>query len=79
MSGVSFVVDRIEGDLAILESANGDSHTLSTGLLPPGAQEGSWLRMSLELDPQATQDSAEQISALRAELVVEDDGEDFAL
>lgn len=79
MSRRSLVVDRIEGDLAVLESPQGVSYTLSVGLLPEGATEGTWLRVNLELDPEETQLARERVSRMRAELVVEDDGEDFAL
>jgi hypothetical protein len=79
VSAWSLVIDRIEDDLAILETADGASYTLSAGLLPEGSREGSWLRMHLELDSDGTQAARGRVSALRADLVVEDDGEDFAL
>ena len=79
MSVQSLVIDRIEGDVAVLEATDGASYTLSVGLLPEGSREGSWLRMHLELDPDGTQAASDRVSALRADLVVEDDGEDFAL
>lgn len=79
MSVRSLVIDRIEDDLAILETADGVSYTLSLALLPQGAREGSWLRVHLELDPDGTQAARDRVSALRTDLVVEDDGEDFAL
>jgi hypothetical protein len=79
MSMRSLVVDRIEDDVAVVESPDGASYTLSADLLPEGAKEGAWLRMNLELDPEGTQAASERVSALRATLVVEDDGEDFAL
>jgi len=79
MSISALVVDRIEGDIAVLESADGASYTVSVALLPAGAQEGSWLRMQLELDPEGTRAASERVAGLRAELIEEDDGEDFAL
>ena len=79
MTERSLVVDRIEGDMAVVESPDGESYTLSAGLLPAGAKEGSWLHMKLEVDPEGTQLARERVAALRAQLIVEDDGEDFAL
>ena len=79
MSISALVVDRIEGDLAVVQSADGASYTISVGLLPDGAREGSWLRMQLELDPEGTRAASERVAALRAELIEEDDGGDFAL
>ena len=75
----SLVIDRFENDVAVLESEGGDSYTLSLGLLPEGAREGDWLRISLELDPDATGDARAKVTALRAQILIDDDGGDFAL
>jgi hypothetical protein len=71
-------VDRIEGDLAVLEAADQASFTLPRSLLPPEAGEGTWLRLSLDVDPEETARARASVASLRADLV--DDGEeDFAL
>lgn len=77
MSHLVFI-DRIEGDVAVLETADAASFTLPVDLLPPGAREGTWLRLSLDIDPQETADARAEVASLR-EGLVDDDGEDFAL
>jgi hypothetical protein len=54
------VIDRIEGELAVLEIA-GASYDIPVSALPAGATEGSVLR--LELDPDAQGDIEEQARA----------------
>ena len=71
-------VDRIDGDLAVLEAADKTSFTLPTSLLPPEAGEGSWLRLSLGVDHEETTRARESVARLRDGLV-DDDGDDFAL
>jgi hypothetical protein len=71
-------IDRIEGDLAVLEGVDAVSFTLPTTLLPPDAPEGTWLRLSLEVDPEETATAKAKVASLRDGLV-DDDGEDFAL
>ena len=75
----SVVIDRFEEDTAVLESASGASYIISLGLLPEGAREGDWLRISLEIDPDATGDARAKVTALRAQILVDDDGGDFTL
>ena len=48
------VIDRFEGDYAIVLFGDDEIKVeIPTTLLPEGAQEGSWLRVSLELDQDA--------------------------
>lgn len=42
---MSFSVDRIEGDLAVLEDENGVLQTVPLAQLPPDAREGAVLRL----------------------------------
>ena len=79
MSVRSLVIDRFEEDVAVLESESGASYMTSLGLLPDGAREGDWLRVSLEIDPDATGDARARVTALRAQILVDDDGGDFVL
>ncbi len=61
------VVDRIEGELAVLE-LDGQSVTVPVALLPPGTREGDVLR--LVVDPDATHaqhtDAERRLERLRA-------------
>ena len=79
MSVRSVVIDRFEEDTAVLENEAGATFIISLGLLPEGAREGDWLRISLEIDPDATGDARAKVTALRAQILVDDDGGDFAL
>lgn len=42
---MNFSVDRIEGDLAVLEDENGVLQTVPLAQLPPDTREGSVLRL----------------------------------
>ena len=67
-------IDAIEGTHARLLSGV-DAFDVPLRLLPAGATEGTWLRLSLTPAP-APPDEAE---ALRAKLVRDDDGGDIKL
>lgn len=43
-----FSVDRIEGDVAVLEDNNGDCRNVSVAELPPETAEGSVLRWTAD-------------------------------
>lgn len=63
------VVDRFEGDFAIL--LFGDSEikvNIPKGLLPDGAKEGSWLKVNFELDQEGEFKQREKISNLLGKL-----------
>ena len=67
-------IDALEGTHARLLSGL-DAFEVPARLLPPGAIEGTWLRLSLTPAP-APPDEAE---ALRAKLARDDDGGDIKL
>jgi len=67
-------VDAIEAGSARL-LLGVDAFNVPARLLPPGAKEGSWLHLSLEIAP-ARPDEAE---ALRRKLGQGDDSEDIKL
>jgi len=69
-------VDAIEGGRARL-LLGGDAFTIPASLLPPGAVEGSWLRLSFQLAA-APADEAEA-EATRRRLGADDDGGDLKL
>jgi hypothetical protein len=73
---VSLFVDALEDDEALI--LLGDKrYALPRALLPPGAREGSWLRLSL--DPGKAQKLGEEIEARRERLLRMDPGGDIKL
>ena len=57
------VIDRLEGDLAVLLFGDEEIKVdFPRSLLPPGAKEGSWLTVSMELDLEGEQGQREKIS-----------------
>lgn len=59
------VIDRFEGDYAVV--LVGDEEVkldVPRALLPQGGREGSWLKMSFELDPEGTRSQEEKIAGL---------------
>ena len=46
----ALTVDRLEGDVAVVELPDGTTIDLPTALLPPNTQEGSILRLVLDHD-----------------------------
>ena len=61
------IVDRFEGDWAVLE-LDGQVFNVPRLLLPAEAREGDALRLSLEVDPSSTQDRREKIRSLEDRL-----------
>jgi hypothetical protein len=72
-------VDRLEGDRAVLVSEAGDELDLPLALLPEGAGEGSWLSLTLRLDPERGAATRRAVAALRRRLSEDDDGGDLVL
>ena len=59
------VIDRFEGDYAIVLFGEDEIKVdIPKNLLPEGAQEGSWLRVSLELDQDGTIGQKKKINDL---------------
>lgn len=56
------VIDRFEGDVAVLLFGDEVKVDFPRSLLPPGAKEGSWLTVSMELDLEGEQKQREKIS-----------------
>lgn len=73
-SGVSLFVDRVEDDVAVV-LVQEVPYRLSRVLLPPGAKEGSWLRLVLDPGNSTGQD----IKDARARLLESDPGGDIKL
>ena len=60
-SRVIIIVDRFEGDLAVVEYEGG-IFTLPRALLPGEAKEGDVLRITIEVDHSATADRRRRIA-----------------
>ncbi|MGI6615223.1 MAG: DUF3006 domain-containing protein [Dethiobacteria bacterium] len=62
---VKAVLDRFEGDYAVLLFGDEKIRVdLPRVLLPPEAGEGSWFKVSLELDPEAERKQRDKIEDL---------------
>ena len=63
------VVDRFEGDFAVLLFGNNEIKVdIPRILLPHKVKEGSWLNISLEMDPEGEQGQREKMSTLLEKL-----------
>ncbi len=63
------VIDRFEGDLAVILIGEEEIKVnIPRQLLPAGAREGSWLKISFELDPEGTQKQETKIKGLLEKL-----------
>lgn len=59
------VVDRFEGEYAVLLFGDEEIKVdFPKALLPEGVREGSWLKMSIQLDQEGTQKQEEKIANL---------------
>ncbi len=59
------VIDRFEGDYAVVLVGDEESKIdINREHLPDGAKEGSWLKVSFELDLEGEQKQREKISRL---------------
>jgi hypothetical protein len=72
--GALLFVDAVEGDRARL-LLGVDAFDVPVRLLPPGAREGSWLRISMKLAPAPPDEG----HAIRQKLGRDDDGGDITL
>lgn len=78
MSVRTLVVDRIEGDVAVLTDG-AQTADVPLAWLPPGATEGWHLRFDLTRDAEAEQRAREDMAARIGRLSKDDDGGDFSL
>ncbi len=63
-----FVVTRIEGANAVLETQRGASFVFPVNLLPQPIKEGLHLRFNIEIDQIAQAQTADQIQSVRDQL-----------
>ena len=64
---MTIIVDRFEGDLAIVEYG-GTIFSLPRSLLPEETKEGDILRLSIEIDHSATTDRRVKVKSLEDKL-----------
>ena len=62
-----FIIDRFEGDWAVIEFEK-TTYNLPRVLLPSAAREGDVVRISITLDKKATAERRERIEKLMDEL-----------
>ena len=59
------VIDRFEGEYAVVLFGEDEFKAdIPRQLLPVGAKEGSWLKVSFELDPEGEKKQREKIEGL---------------
>ena len=71
-------VDQIDGEVAELIGEH-VTLTLPTSALPAGAQEGSVLKLDLQLDEEESHRARQALTTQLNELMGDDDGGDFEL
>lgn len=75
MTDLRAVVDRIEGDMAVVLVGDDSSRVvMPLNLLPEATKEGDVLKILIESDLEATQESKRHIQALIDKLREGDDG-----
>ncbi len=62
------VIDRIEGDKAVILVKGGGEMYLPVGGLPAGAREGSVLRFSITIDREAEEERRKKVEDLQKRL-----------
>ena len=75
-------LDRFEGkgkQIAVLVTDDGESLNLPKSLLPPGTKPGDVLTLTLERDPAATQQVADETRQVQDKLAERDPGGDIKL
>ena len=79
---LSLSIDRFEGkgkQIAVLLTDDGETLNIPKSLLPPNSKPGDVLTLSLEHDPQATRDIADQTRKVQDKLSQSDPGGDIKL
>lgn len=57
------IIDRFEQDMAVIEYGD-KTLSIPRALLPPGCKEGDVLKLSVEIDQQATEDRKSRVGKL---------------
>lgn len=73
-----FIIDRFEGERAVLEQ-EGRTYELPRSLLPADAREGDAVRLLVSRDAQLSEERARTVRALRDRLKGRDPGGDVEL
>lgn len=58
-----YIIDRLEGDWAVIEN-EGKTFNLPRKLLPEGAGEGDAIKITVEIDLQATRSRVQKVKQL---------------
>ncbi len=53
-----FIIDRFEGDWAIIETENRQTFNMPRSSLPPGLKEGDVINIQMDIDLDATKERA---------------------
>ena len=62
-----YIIDRLEGDWAVIEN-EGKTFNLPRKLLPEGAGEGDAIKITVEIDRQATRSRVQKVKQLIEEV-----------
>jgi len=62
------IIDRFEGEWAIIEMENRHTFNLPRSVLPPGFKEGDVITIQVDVDLETTKDRAEKSRKLRENL-----------
>jgi hypothetical protein len=62
------IIDRFEGDFAVVEYKEDHTFNLPRSLLPPGAKEGDILTLTMTIDNESAETRKERIETLMDEL-----------
>lgn len=73
------IIDRFEGDWAILELPDKTTFNFPRSFLPKGAKEGDVLKFDISIDKEATKERREHMKNLLDELKSQDQGGDIEL
>lgn len=79
---VHLCIDRFEGNrkqIAVLVNDAGEAIEFPRSLLPPNSKAGDVLTLSIEHDPKATQELADETRKVQADLKRTDPGGDIKL
>jgi hypothetical protein len=63
-----FIIDRFEGDMAVIEYEKGKSFNVPRFLLPPKAGEGDVVNITIELDTDTSQEMKQKTEGLMEDL-----------
>lgn len=63
-----FIIDRFEGEIAVIEYEKGKTFSLPRRLLPPGVKEGDVVRVTVTIDAEESARRKKMIADLMDDL-----------